>query len=66
VVGAPDIDHVQVAVEFEDGHQHGGAASSTNAMAREPMGRFEALAQASDALIDSFRCAHISVPTRRK
>ena len=65
VIGTPDKDHVQVAVELEDGHQHCGAASRAGAMAREPVGGVEALAQTEDTLIDSVARAHVSVLARK-
>jgi hypothetical protein len=64
VVGAPDVNHVQVAIEFKDRHQHGSAASLSGSMAREPINRIEVLAQARDTLLDSFACAHVPALTR--
>src|SRR5689334_15760627 len=66
VIGAPDVNHVQVAVELEDWHEHGCAARRAGAMARDPASGFETPAQAGEALIDRLPHTHVSVPLGRE
>src|SRR5437879_4449798 len=61
MVGASDIDHMQVAVELKDRHQHRGSATRAGAMAREPIGWLEALAQPAEALVDLLPRTHVPV-----